>query len=456
MKNFTIVAVLAAMAVPAFGSGHSAVGLKSLLKGVKEARTGALEEGSLLKGMLIRTNAYGESPMLKMSDMARKIKPETTKTYGWWHDAWTPEDTYTYTYDASGNVTVELCEDAEGDYARTVSEYNENGKVTFKETKTSQDGVNFNNNMKTEFEYDPILTNVITKRTEWMWMRGDWQLVGNNYTRTFYRNDDGNVTSVVIAVLLDGEYDPTQRLSITYGENGEAIEMAEQVLDYDGKEYFWEDGNQLTDIVWDRTDGQLYDIENIFIGANRIKSCHVIDEDGLIIDVTAEYADDSDAYTVTMLINEDGMSATATLKYTPYENDGGIIEQEISFMGTTIVKASEELRNDDWGLMTLYSVTEEVYGECFSEGTVGEVEYDAEGKPTVYTVSEYYTDEDTGETETEYIIRAEYSDYVDVTAGVGSIAAPASEERYYDLNGMPVSKPEKGSIVIRDGRKVKY
>lgn len=412
-----------------------------------------------------RLRAAVENPrpiMMRSEGLSSRMKAATVKTYGWWRENWTPEDTYSYTYDAAGNVTVELIKDAEGDYARTVNEYDANGMISFKETKTSSDGVNYDNNLKTEFEYDPILTDVITKRTEWMWMPDksqnyDWQLVGNNYKRIIARDEKGNITSVTIAVLYDGIYDPTQRLTITYGDNGEAIEMAEQILDYNGKEYFWEDGAKVTDIVWERTDGQLYDIEDIFGGANRVKSCRMVEADGMEMLVEVEYPDpDSDAFTGKILMTVEGMTVSGTISFTPLDNDGGIMTQEITYMGMTLMSVKEELRYDEWGLMTSQSVTEEGYGESYSEGTLGEVEYDAEGKPVVYTVSQFYTDEDTGEIVSEYVIRAEYSDYVDVTADVLPVRLFKNDARCYDLQGRPVSTNEKGIIIIKDGKKIKY
>ncbi|MDE5813481.1 MAG: hypothetical protein K2H72_04270 [Muribaculaceae bacterium] len=392
------------------------------------------------------------------SALSKTMKATTVKTYGWWRDNWEQDDTYTYTYDASGNITSELLKDADGACSRTVYEYNADGMVTFKETTVAEDGVNFMNSLKTEFEYDPIMTNVITKRSEWMWMDEDgWQQVSNNYERRITRNDKGDVESVVIAVLYDGEYDPTQRLTITYGENGEAIEMAEQILDYNGKDFFWEDGAKVTDIVWERTDGQFYDMENIFGGTNRVKSCTMIEADGMAMDVDVEYADGSDDYTAAISMTMDGITVTGTMEYALLENGGERLITEMKYMGMVIVSITQEILYDEWGLMTLQKVEESDYGEVYVEGRKGEVEYDSEGKPAVYTVSEFYTDEDTGEEVSEYFLRAEYSDYVDVTAGVGNVNVDAAApSRYYNLQGMPVGAPEKGSIVIRDGKKIRY
>lgn len=449
MRNFTAITLGLGLLVSLPAMGNVTDGLSAGIKNFRSIGR-AVCKGEL-KDVVVRDKG------VRMTAPHNKMKAQTMKTYGWWRDNWTPEDTYSYSYDTAGNIIVELVKDEEGYFSRTVSEYNDNGMVAFKETKTSSDGVNYENNMKTEFEYDHILTDVITKRTEWIWLDDEWQLKGNNYKRVINRNEKGNVESVVIEVLYDGEYDPTQRLVITYGENGEAVEMAEEILDYDGKEFFWEEGAKVTDIVWERTDGQLYDIEELFSGNNRVKSCHMIDGDGIAMDLTVDYAEGSDDYSASISMTMDGLTVKGVLEYTAYENGGGRMHLELGFMGMVVMSITEETQNDAWGLTTLQKVEESGYGETYTEGMRGEVEYDAEGKPVVYTISEFYTDEDTGEEVSEYVIRAEYSDYVDVTTAVDSVdAEDAVTGRYYNLQGMPIIAPEKGVIVVKDGKKIKY
>ena len=418
----------------------------SVESGVKddEARAVAKQGGS---------DREQRAGLMRMSEMAGKMKPGTTKTYGWSGNMWVPEDTYTYTYDTSGNVIVELLKEYKGGYSRTVSEYDANNKVTFRENMVSADGVNYENNAKSEFEYDPILTSLITKRTEWIWLEAgsqyEWRPAGNTYERTVTRDEAGNITSVVVAVLFNGEYDPTQKLEITYGEDGKAATISEQVLGYDGKEFYWEQGVRISDIVWERTDGQIYDPEDLFMGNNRIGSARYEDPDGLDMNVTVEYAADSEAFTASMAVTMDGMTMTAISEYTPLENDGYIAVGTTYFMGQELYSTREEYRFDDWGLMTLSYEGETEEGETYAEGSIGEVEYDQEGKPITYTIGEFYTEGSMDDKVMEYVIRAEYSDYVDVAAGAGALdvdgEAPA---RYYNLQGIPVSAPAKGEIIV--------
>lgn len=291
-------------------------------------------------------------------------------------------------------------------------------------------------------------------------MEAEWCQLGNNYKRIITRDEEGNITSSVIAVLFQGIYDPTQRVDVVYGTDGKATEISEQILnfDYDSYEYYWEQGTRITDIVWDRTDGQIYNIDDIFIGNNRIGSAHYVDPDGLDMNVIVEYAEDSDAYTATMSMTMDGMSVTGIMEYTPLENDGYIGEGTTYFMDVELLRSREEYRYDDWGLMTLSleSVTED--GFTYGEKIIGEVEYDSEGKPETYTVSQVYSDDEIGEEEMEYVIRAEYADYVDVTVGSGAeMMREEVKERCYNLHGLPVSSSDKGRIVVTEsGKKIKH
>lgn len=374
-------------------------------------------------------------------------------TYGWNGRKWILEDKYNYEYDTKGNVVVEKCEDAEGDFVKTTYEYNENGKVIRKESVVSNDGVNYSNNKRTEFEYDPILTNIITKRTEWLWMNEDWRLVGNNYKRIINRDEDGNIVNVVIAVLFGDIYDPTQRLEITYGPDGTADTITEMILTYDGKNYAWEQGMRVSDITWDRTDGQIIDAENLFMGANRIKSAFWEDADDMEAQAMATYAEDSDDYSVDMVgVMEDDMDFSATVNFTFLENNGFIAESTMlmSYRGMSMEQTGlEEERYDAWGLLLLSR--DETYFDGEPEEisrTEGDVEYNDEGLPVCFTIKEGYSEGE--DIEMEPVFRCEYSDYIDVTTSVGEMGAESDAQvKYFNLQGMQINNPAPGSIVIK-------
>lgn len=391
---------------------------------------------------------------VKVSELAGKLKWSKVKTFGWDGEEWMPDENIQYSYDAAGNIILETSEDAYGMFTRVESSY-ANGMCVSELTKISEDGVNFENNKKVEIEYDHILTNVITRHLEWLW-DGEWLQNGNNYERRITRDGAGNVTETVIAVLYDGIFDPTQRLIVTYGADGKATEIAEEILDYDGKDFFWVAGDKITDIVWDITDGQIVDMDNIFSGNNRIKSGQMVDSDGMIFDLNVDYAAAGDAYSMTMTTNLNGMSMVTTSEYTPLDNGGYLVVTKATFLGQILISMTQEGHLDEWGLLTLEQLSQEGMEGNYVEGTKGIVEYDAEGKPMSYTVITYSEDSESGESESEYVLRAEFSDYVDVTSGVSTVETEAVSPRYYNLQGMPVSAPQKGTIVICNGKKTVF
>ena len=196
-------------------------------------------------------------------------------------------------------------------------------------------------------------------------------------------------------------------------------------------------------------------MDNIFAGSNRIKSGQMEDSDGLIFDLKVDYAAGG-AYTMSMTTNLNGMSMITTSEVTPLENDGYIVVTKAMFLGQVLLSMTQEARTDEWGLLILEQLSQEGMEGNYMEGTKGIVEYDAEGKPVTYTVISFNEDSESGESETEYVLRAEFSDYVDVTAGVSGVETEAVSPRYYNLQGMPVTAPQKGTIVICNGKKTVY
>lgn len=382
-------------------------------------------------------------------------KPLHIKTFGWGGESWEPEDTYSYTYDTAGNVIREESTDYEETVVVTESEYNANNKLTSSLSKASRNGADFENYRKVSRSYDPIVTGLITENYEWIWIEEDkeWGQLANNYTRTVTRNADGNITEVTVAVLYEGVFDPTERLLITYGEDGKATTIIQEELTSSGGEFVWKTGAMIKDIVWEETDGQITGAEDLFQGNNRVKSCTVIEED-LEMPTTVEYAPDSESYIITMKATQGFLTLTSTISCTVKENGGYAIHMTLDTPLGIIMEQIEEMEFDDWGLQTRGYA-------CYISGmpgdqtkeeqeVIGIVEYDADGFPATHTVIESFYDLEEDMTYSDYTFRAEYSDYVDVTAGASAIdGETASESEYYTFTGLRVKNPTTGSLLIR-------
>ena len=173
--------------------------------------------------------------------------------------------------------------------SKKLSEVSENG------------GVDFVNSRLQERIYDEVLTSVIVDHKDFLWIGSQWEVSGNNYIRKITRDADGNITDVEIAPMFLGEYDPTQRLHIVYGADGKAETLTQSMLEYDysSKEYVWAVSHTISDIVLERTNGQIVDIADIYSADNRILSAKMVSKTD-DVDIKAEYDDSQRSYAVTM------------------------------------------------------------------------------------------------------------------------------------------------------------
>lgn len=375
----------------------------------------------------------------------------------WDGEDWEESEKYEFRYDSDGRVlqeTVRALIPGEESATRTTNTYNENGELAVRISEVAEDGTEFENSEKLERKYDERLTSVIVDNAAYMWNEGSWMLRGNNYRRYITRNADGNITRVVVAVLYDGEYDPTQMLDIEYGEDKKASKIVSSFLTTDdGLEFYWAEDGVYSDIVWERTDGQIYDTDYLIGGANAIKSCKVIDEDGDEQTVTVEYLDALGSYKAVTDAVFDGEAAHSEVVVTVFDeygsnqmvyNDvyGEGEEAETEYGIERYMYDAYDLETEAYIAGGMDEETAEVY-----QWSKADVTYDAnEGYPLEYTLAEY-------DYETEEMfnaLRIVYSDYVDA-AGVADIAADdaSAPVELYNLQGIRVNGDAAPGIYIR-------
>lgn len=374
--------------------------------------------------------------------------------YAWDGRKWQLDDKYTMKYDNAGRVTEELSENF-GTYYRTTYSYDDRGMETMEMVEMSEDGVTFEYSSKKEREYDPIIPSLIVKNRDYQWIDGKWEMTGNNYNRTVTRNSDGNVTNVEIAVLFQGEFDPTIRIEVAYGDDGKATSIKESLLTYDGKSYSWVPGISITGITWEETDGQIVEAEVYASGANRMKSLDMTEEEDTF---HAEITYDGNNYTTTVTGTAEGADMQGVSTYEQLDEYGGFRQISDAYYtyegeGTYHEVETYTLRYDSYGNMleskdvVSYDGEEEIFEDL--EGTV---EYDPTyGYPLSYIMSEGFLDYDTGEYVKEYVWKIEYADYLDVAANVGEINSTGAtgDTEYFTLQGIRVEKPASGNIYIR-------
>ena len=374
-------------------------------------------------------------------------RPGTEIISYWTGEEWEDIEKYESTYDASGNVLVEINSSMFPDEpfaSKTLNEYNADGQVAVKTVMNAEDGVTFENSEKTERQYDSRLTSVITDNAVFFWNGGDWDIAGNTYQRHITRNADGNITRVVIAVFYNGIYDPTQQLDIEYGDDKQASKITSSYLTTDdGVEFYWVTGEEYTDIVWKQTDGQIVSTEALLTQANAIKSCKIIDEDGDETALTVDYTDNQGSYKAEMTAVFDGVLAKKTVEYTVVDAYGSydLTESEAYGEGDEVetYKAVERYRVDAYGLeLEIYASESENGAPAeLMQWSKGRVDYDPEyGYPLEYVLSDYDFDAE----ESYDVYKVQYSNYIDAANGVEDIAVDNSSApvELFNLQGVRV------------------
>lgn len=385
---------------------------------------------------------------------------KTQKGFGWTGSAWELNEVYTQSYTREGLVSLQTVTDIEGGVSRQSFRYNSNGKMIYRLTSVANSTSGpFRETQKLTRTYDHILTGFITENDQRVMIGSTWQ-PSNCYQQQITRNDAGDVVGMVRAVYFQGVYDPTHHFSIIYNESGEATELSTEDLDYNysKQEYYWKPGPGYKEIIWDRFDGQLVGLDNLFEGANRIKSA-VATIGGEEYRVSAEYFDDGRWIAHSVQFDPDvDLDLDEITEFTPLDDNGSC--RIVSTMGYVedgvMIGAEQHIYNYQYDANGLILLEEELYdnGESVEvvSRTVGEVEYDSEhGYPVRWTLQSF--DDETGEMVNAF--RAEYEDYVNL--GESSIEEVEADGagRFYDFRGLPVSAPRKGQLLIHNNKKIR-
>ena len=214
--------------------------------------------------------------------------------------------------DADGSVNRETYRwDVNGMLVSRLNEYARSASALFQQTQ------------RLTRTYDERVTSFITFNDQLIKQGTEW-VPSNNYKQTVTRNDDGNVIRMERAIYYDGIYDPTYHINIEYGDDGKATAITTEDLqyDYDTKSFFWKPGTSYKNIVWDSTDGQIVSIDNLFDGANRLKSA-IVTINGEECQISADYADDGSWVSRRTFFDEDmDMNLEEKIEYTPTDTYG--------------------------------------------------------------------------------------------------------------------------------------
>lgn len=405
----------------------------------------ALETARKVLAKLVRHPAGDKAkPMFRSARTGAEPlwKPRVQKLYAW-EEEWVPDQTYTTDYFSDGKPKQDVIESVDGEFLRVCYGYDANGMENYKLSETSETGNEYEYSEKIERVFDPVVKNVVTENSQWLWMGTDWSQQGNNYHRDITRDERGNITFAEVSVLYEGEYDPTERFSVEYDGDGVARSVSSTQLVSDGADLMWEDGMSFDNIEWHYTDGQLYGEDSVFaLGSNLMKSA-TTEMEGIEVEIAVDLDDDGKGY--AMAISYMGVEI-GFMTYTQLDEYGSFETTE-SVPGVIDISTKEVYFEN--GLLELSEYVEDGPEGLYEERILGGIGYDPEtGLPEVYVQSMEF------DGELENMLRIEFSDYVDVSTGISDVAAGNDAEvEYYTIDGVRVSSENlaPGLYVRRQG-----
>lgn len=241
-----------------------------------------------------------KAPEKKISQFMKPVNKTTRNNNGVWRPqtevcfycdpedesgeiTWYEDNITKYTYDKYGNITFferESVEAEEGEKrSRTFLKYNDNHMTIERIEQNETDGV-LVNYKKTEFDYDNIVTDFVTRRATYNWdeVKNEW-IKDYEHKKLITRDGNNNITQILVKLLnYDGEsYTDIERTDVIYDEaTGKAKTWINSANEYgDGMQ----EGIKYDNIIWENTNGQIVETNEQFVlGNNRIKEAKIFKE----------------------------------------------------------------------------------------------------------------------------------------------------------------------------------
>lgn len=411
----------------------------------------------------------------KRNAESKEIWRAGTETYFAFYGGWEEGASYTCSYYPNGFVKEKVSTDEYGYTYGQTYEYDDLGRIVKEANYSSYNGGEIVEDYSKTYVYDSIIKNLVVFTEE------KYGEVGYGRGILITRNDLGNITKVQAYSIYGDEMENSGDFVIVeYGDDNIAnkIYSGYAGTDWSTGEPYEEVYTTASNIVWESTDGQIYELNlgdidlydpsnNLSYAANKIKSCTVVDSQWPVpVEFTAEY-DGLNYHTLLTLPESINVTHDNRLSEVYYTR----IDENDSYKATVY---KVDIDDDDEGNLvfdeaqeTMFSYIEDAYGiviedletyvkeggEAQTYGSMGEVAYDeVYGYPLEY-ISKYMYN---GEWQ-EYM-KIVYSDYINVAETVGIQAVESSSAdapvEYFNLNGMRVSNPTGGIFIRRQGNKV--
>ncbi|MDE6125378.1 MAG: hypothetical protein K2G30_00310 [Muribaculaceae bacterium] len=415
-------------------------------------------------------------------------RPTTQVVSGWDPDEadWLPMEEITTTWDAAGRPLVDIFKslEEEDEYSKTETVYDEYGYATLETSYVGTSLDDMTPSTRKVREYDPRIHNLIVSNSEERWdaATSSWAPVGNIYRNIVTRDDSGNVTCVQLELYYSGRWDPITKYDFFYGEDGKASKIVQSQMQFDYSTFTpteWMEDIIYDNVEWYAFDGQIYDLDCIFEGNNKVKAYTQVYDGEPMVTCDVTYVGDTDDFTVvgnlgyavyeqTWINYENGgylNHVTQTeeaeegeepivgefidcVKVNEMGNDLLVVNYEIYdgemlFGGYSV---GDETRDPDNGLLTSYESRE----FWPAEEDFGDEDFDFLASRSA--VNEITAPLDQLEGEWENFIKIDYSDYT--TAGTGAADRVATDiadgfAEYFTIDGRRVNGTPAAGLYIR-------
>ncbi|MCM1070440.1 MAG: hypothetical protein NC210_09095 [[Clostridium] fimetarium] len=395
---------------------------------------------------------------------------------------WLDIEKVSLTWNADGKVLTTITEGIDEEYvSREEMAYDEFGYWT---SRTSFNGETLDAlqpESRDVRQYDPRVHSLATYLATETYDATTQQWVASGIANkvVITRDAAGNITSAETQAPYEGDFLGVHKYVITYGADGKASRIALMQMQYDEnyKPVGYAEDIVIGNIEWYTTDGQIYDQDCIFEGANKVKSFEQLNSDGSALSGTkVTYVGDSDDFELTTTYADGVFTQT----WTDLENGGYLSHSKF-------VMAAEEgeepyteeyvecLKLDKLG-ESLGEIAYDIYGGELEFGywTKAEETLNDHDMPETYALREFYPLEEEGgedyfafsraavddiEAPLEALegdwfdyIKIAYSDYV--LAGTNAIDKVASDiadgkAEYYSIDGRRLTSAPAAGLYIR-------
>ena len=435
MKNFTLLFLCVGLCVNSFAVKHTSFGSKiSKNKFAEEIFYKPGEKSTTVK--VLRKPGKDMNLML----------PGTIEIYfsidG---ESWDLESTSACTYNSDGKILTETITYSDGSVSKYTYTYDKNGMKTsyLEQAMESEESGNLENIQRKFWEYDPVVTDFVTKQEYQSWNANTnaWEQA-YLHTKVIERNKQGDVESVETRLYFANtdQYDVMEQYEMLFNDRNLVSTIIKKTLtEIAPQEYGLEEAYRFTNLEWAQC-GQVLSTENLSYGTNLAKSYDIIQNGEKVATNRTTYSPAGELFSSESVLTYID-NATETFTHKLLDNNGSyeqkfLMQFEDEIMGEKYIEKYDEYKTLTEGS---YYVTED--GELWDMGESNKYIPAYDGNKMTEMIFQMYN-YDSGEYES--VQKDVYSNHIPAAVNHGS----ASKNMFFD--------PANNTIVISENDVCSY